>query len=110
MLQQLLVGCLISLANIAIHAMVMTTVVGTARLVLTWERRRPRVWLIFVMTATVGVLLAAHIAEVITWSLTYTVLEAAPPEANSFISLSSTTRLWATETLFLLSVGVCWAR
>ena len=84
MLQQLLVGCIISLANIAIHAMVMTTVVGTARLMLTWGRRRPRVWLIFVMVVTVGVLLAAHIAAVIVWSLIYTVLEVAPPEANSF--------------------------
>jgi chromate transport protein ChrA len=84
MLRQLLVGSIVSLVNIAIHAIVMTTVVNTARRVLTWQRRRPRMWLTFIMVATVGVLLVAHIAEVITWSLTYTILGVAPPETDVF--------------------------
>ena len=34
------------------------------------------------MVATVGILLLAHIAEVIAWSLAYAILGAAPAEAD----------------------------
>jgi hypothetical protein len=84
MLRQLLMGSIVSLVNIAIHATAMTSVVNTARHVLTWERRRPRMWLAFIMVATVGVLLVVHIAEVITWSLTYMIFGVAPPETDFF--------------------------
>jgi hypothetical protein len=83
MLRQLLLGGIVSLANIAIHAVVMTTVVATARRAGKWEHRRSQVWLTVVMVATVGVLLVAHVAEVITWSLTYAILDIAPPESNT---------------------------
>jgi Ion channel len=82
MLRQLLLGGVVSLANIATHAIVMTTVVSTARRALTWEQRLPRVWLTAMMVTSVGVLLAAHVAEVITWSLVYAVLGVAPPETD----------------------------
>lgn len=82
MLRQLLTGSLISLGNIAIHAVVMAIVVGTARWALKWERRQPQAWLVAVMVATVGVLMAAHAAEVVTWSLAYSLLGAAPPGAD----------------------------
>ena len=42
MLRQLLLGGAVSLGNIAIHAAVMATVVGTARRALEWERQRPQ--------------------------------------------------------------------
>jgi hypothetical protein len=60
----------------------MATVVGTARCALTWKHRWPQSWLTAVMVATVGVLLAAHVAEVIAWSLAYAILAAAPAGAD----------------------------
>ena len=83
MLRQLLVGGAVSLVNIAIHAVVMATVVGTAHRALKWGRRRPQVWLAAVMVTIVGVLLVAHVAEVLTWSLAYGTLEVVPPGADT---------------------------
>ncbi|MPR11747.1 potassium channel family protein [Microvirga tunisiensis] len=82
MLRQLLLGGAVSLGNIAIHAAVMATVVGTARRALEWERRRPQLRLAAVMVATVGVLMIAHLAEVMVWSLAYGILDVAPPGAD----------------------------
>lgn len=82
MLRQLLLGGLVSLGNIAIHAVVMTMVVSTLRVALKWGHQRPKVWLTAVMVTTVAILLVAHVAEVITWSLTYWIFGVAPAEAN----------------------------
>ena len=82
MLRQLLLGGAVSLGNIAIHAAVMATVVGTARRALDWERRLPQVRLAAVMVAAVGVLMIAHLAEVMVWSLAYGILDVAPPGAD----------------------------
>ncbi|WP_404291884.1 potassium channel family protein [Microvirga sp. RSM25] len=82
MLRQLLLGGAVSLGNIAIHAIVMATVVGTARRALTWKHRWPNSWLTAVMVTTVGVLLVAHVAEVITWAFAYVIFGAAPAEAD----------------------------
>jgi hypothetical protein len=79
MLRQLLVSIAISVCNIAIHAIVMAGVLRAARIVgerATTSRQSLR--LIAVMTATVAVLMAAHIAEVIVWSLAYAMVDAAP--------------------------------
>jgi polyferredoxin len=83
MLRQLLVGGAVSLGNIAIHAVVMATVVGIARRALKWRHRPRQAWLAALMVAIVGVLLVAHIAEVLTWALAYETLEVAPPGANA---------------------------
>ena len=82
MFRQLLVGGIVSLGNIAVHAIVMTLVVTVVRRVGSWERRNASVWLASVMVATVGVLLMAHVAEVIVWSVTYLILDVAPSEAD----------------------------
>jgi len=82
MFRQLLVGGVVSLGNIAVHAIVMTLVVTVVRRVGSWERRNASLWLASVMVATVGVLLMAHVAEVILWSVTYLILDAAPSEAD----------------------------
>jgi hypothetical protein len=82
MFRQLLVGGVVSLGNIAVHAIVMTLVVTVVRRVGSWERRNASLWLASVMMATVGVLLMAHVAEVIVWSVTYLILDAAPSEAD----------------------------
>jgi len=78
MMRQLLVGGVVSLGNIAIHAVVMAAVVGTARHALKWDRRQSQNWLAAVMVATVGVLMVAHVAEVVTWSLAYAILDVVP--------------------------------
>jgi hypothetical protein len=82
MLRQLLLSGAVSLANIAVHAFVMAAVVGTARYAMTWKRHRPPFWLAAVMVATVSILLMAHVAEVIIWSLAYRALGAAPAGAD----------------------------
>jgi hypothetical protein len=82
MLRQLLLGGVVSLGNIAIHAGVMTMVVNTAHFAWKRERRRPQLWLTAVMVATVAVLLVAHIVEVAAWALTYAILGVAPPGSN----------------------------
>lgn len=82
MLRQLLLGSGISLGNIAIHAAVMAAVVGTARHALEWKHHRSQAWLAALMVATVGVLMVAHMAEVLVWSLAYAILDAAPAGAD----------------------------
>jgi polyferredoxin len=82
MLRQLLVGSAVSLGNIAIHAVVMASIVSTARRALKWEHRARQTWLASVMVAIVGVLLIAHVVEVLTWSLAYEMLEVVPPGAD----------------------------
>jgi polyferredoxin len=82
MLRQLLVGGAVSLGNIAIHAVVMALVVRTARRALKWEHSPRQAWLAALMVAIVGVLLVAHVAEVLTWSLAYAALDVAPTTAD----------------------------
>ena len=78
MLRQLLVSIAISVCNIAIHAVVMEAVLRAARAASERATSHPSLQLIAVMTATVSVLMAAHIAEVIVWSLGYAMVDAAP--------------------------------
>ncbi|PVE23544.1 two pore domain potassium channel family protein [Microvirga sp. KLBC 81] len=82
MLRQFLLGGAVSLGNIAIHAAVMATVVGTARRALKWEHHRPQAWLAAAMVATVGILMVAHVAEVGVWALAYALLGVVPPGAD----------------------------
>lgn len=93
MLRQLFVGVLVSLGNIALHAVVMTAVIDAARAASRWQNGHPRLWLPTVMVATVGVLLGAHVAEVMTWALLYSLLDVAPPRASVlyFAFVNSTT-------------------
>src|SRR3974390_3547954 len=84
MIRQLLVGGVVSVINIAVHAVVMTILVTMARTVGTKDKsyRHPALFLIAVMIPTVSVLMAAHVVEVIVWSLAYSIVDAAPADAN----------------------------
>ena len=83
MLRQLLVGGGVSAINIAIHALVMTILVWVARAVSARETSYPpALFLMSVMISTVLVLMAAHVVEVIVWSLAYLIVDAVPAEAN----------------------------
>jgi hypothetical protein len=82
MLRQYLVGAIASVCNIAIHALVMVSVIKVARiadeLATTYQTFR----LIAVMIAAVTVLMIAHLAEVLVWSLTYAIFAVAPDGAD----------------------------
>jgi hypothetical protein len=81
MVRQFLMGGAISICNIMIHALVMTAVVRASQATGARAASRPNLLLIAVMVATVSVLMAAHMCEVIVWSLAYGLVGAAP--ANS---------------------------
>src|ERR1700752_4979358 len=89
MLRQLLVGIAISVCNIAVHALVMATVVQISSRIagsknIVWQP--PRLTTVMIATAsiaTVPVLMAAHISEVMVWSLAYAIVGAAPAGADT---------------------------
>jgi hypothetical protein len=82
MFRQLLVGSGISLFNIAIHAVVMTSIVRLARDIGTAKTIDPRLhpsWLLTaVMVPIVSVLMIVHFLEVSVWALTYLFVDATP--------------------------------
>jgi hypothetical protein len=82
MLRQLLVGGSVSLANITIHALIMTLVVRVAQAARVKRRSHPSLFLIAAMIPTVSVLMVSHTIEVFVWALAYWIVKAAPPEAN----------------------------
>jgi len=78
MLRQFLVGGGVSVANIAIHALVMTVVVQVAQRASLQTKSHPSLLLVAVMIPTVTVLMATHTLEVMVWSLAYLIVGAAP--------------------------------
>jgi hypothetical protein len=78
MLRQYLVGAAASVCNIAIHALVMAAVIRVARIMDELAMGYQSFRLIAVMIAPVIVLMIAHLAEVLVWSLIYAAVGAAP--------------------------------
>jgi len=83
MLRQFLVGGGISLANIGIHALVMTIVVRVAQVRGAGVKSHSALLLMGVMIPTVTVLMVTHAAEVLVWSLAYRLVDAAPTGADT---------------------------
>ena len=83
MLLQFLVGTLVSVINIGIHALVTIVAVGIARGAGLRQTKRPRVHLMGVMVATAVVLQVAHTLEVLVWALMYEVVQAAAPGSDA---------------------------
>ena len=79
MLRQFLVGGGVAVVNIAIHALVMTMVIGTARAAIAKSRSHPSLFLTAVMVPTVSALMVTHALEVTVWALAYSIVDAAPP-------------------------------
>ncbi|MGV7212257.1 potassium channel family protein [Bradyrhizobium sp. UFLA05-112] len=75
---QFLVGTVISLANIMIHALVTVGAIGIARAAGLRDAAWPRVHLMAVMVATAAALMVAHTLEILVWALAYRVVGAAP--------------------------------
>jgi hypothetical protein len=87
MLRQFLVGGAVSVLNIIIHALVMTIIVRVAHAI--WARPQPAngflsLLLTSVMVPTVTVFMVAHTLEVTVWSLAYSIVGAAPSNADLF--------------------------
>ena len=78
MLDQLLIGALVSVCNITIHALVMTLVVRAAQATSHRHIERSSLRLAGVMIVTVLVLMAAHTCEVMVWALAYRIVDATP--------------------------------
>ena len=82
---QLLVGLLISLACIAVHAIIMALVKWTAnRTSHAVHAAWPSVRSVIVMMATVSILMAAHVAEIGIWALCYAALHAIEDRSQAF--------------------------
>jgi hypothetical protein len=77
MLRQFLVGGGVSVINIAIHALVMTTVVRVARVRGGQNKSHSSVLLMVVMIPTVSILMITHTFEVLVWSSAYSMVNAA---------------------------------
>ncbi len=75
-------GTAVSVCNIAIHALVMVTVIRVARDAGERATSHQSLRLIVVMIVTVSVLMAAHVSEVLVWSLAYMIVGVAPPGAD----------------------------
>jgi ion channel len=78
MVLQFLVGCIVSVINIMIHALVTVGAVGIARSTGQRHVERPRLHLMLVMVATAVALMVAHTLEVFVWALAYAIVGAAP--------------------------------
>lgn len=82
MLFQFSIGCLVSLINIMVHALVTVGTVGIARSAGLRHTIRPRVHLMAVMASIAAVLMAAHTLEIVVWASAYLIVGAAPADAD----------------------------
>jgi len=79
---QFLMGCVVSVINIMIHALVTLGAVGIARSARVRNTERPRSYLMAVMVATAVALMVAHTQEVFVWAVAYTIVGAAPADSD----------------------------
>ena len=78
MVLQFLVGCIVSVINIMIHALVTVGAVGIARSAGRRYTERPRLHLMLVMVGTAAALMVAHTLEVFVWALADVIVGVAP--------------------------------
>ena len=78
MIIQILLGSLVSVINIMIHALLTVSAISIARSVGVRPTSWPRVHLAGVMVATVLVLMLAHTVEAAVWALSYAIIGVAP--------------------------------
>jgi hypothetical protein len=75
---QFLVGGIVSVINIMIHALITLAAIGIARRAATPNAWSPQRHLMSVMVVTALVLMMAHTAEIGVWSIAYALVGAAP--------------------------------
>lgn len=93
MLRQLLAGGAASVAVVALHALAMTLVVRVANKTAARDPAWPSLHLAGTMVATVMVLTAAHVLEVLVWALAYRLTAAAPAGAEFYFAFVNYTTL-----------------
>lgn len=76
MLRQILFGGAVSIANIAVHALVMTIVVQVVQRASANNKIGSSLYLVMVMIPTVLVLMTTHTVEVMVWALAYFLVSA----------------------------------
>jgi hypothetical protein len=110
MLRQFLLGTAVSVCNIAIHAMVMVAVIQVARVAEESATSRQTLRLIVVMSGTALVLMAAHLAEVLVWSLAYSLISIAPPGTDlvyfAFVNYRAPRRMALADATCLTGSGL----
>jgi len=82
MMLQFLVGILVSVINIGLHALVTVVAVAIARSAGLRHTNRPRLHLMGVMIAAAVVLKIAHMLEILMWAATYNVVQAAAADTD----------------------------
>lgn len=78
MLRQLIIGCAVSLGNIAVHAATMMVIIRSKNVIHANVGRHPTLRLVGIMIAAVSMLMAAHLLEVAIWAAAYSLLGATP--------------------------------
>jgi hypothetical protein len=78
MVLQFVVGGIVSVINIMIHALVTVGAVGIVRSAGLRHTERPRLHLMLVMVGTAAALMTAHTLEVFVWALADLIVGAAP--------------------------------
>jgi hypothetical protein len=78
MAAQFLVGSIVTVINIMIHALVTVGAVGIARSAGLRHTEQPRLHLMAVMVGAAAALMVAHTLEVLVWTLAYAIVGAAP--------------------------------
>src|SRR4051812_22050520 len=78
MAAQFLVGSIVTVINIMIHALVTVGVVYIARSAGLRHTKQPRFHLMAVMVAVAAALMVAHTLEIVVWTLAYAMIGAAP--------------------------------
>ena len=82
MLSQIVIGGVVSIGNITIHALLTVLVVDVARSLSARLISRPSLILTGMMIGTASILMAAHSCEVFLWALAYFILGATPDDAD----------------------------
>jgi hypothetical protein len=82
MLVQFVVGVLVSVINIGIHAFATVVAVTIARTAGLRRADNPRLFLMGVMVASAAVLMVAHTLEVVVWAGTYGIIRVAAPDSD----------------------------
>lgn len=82
MLRQVLLGGGVSVVNIVIHAVAMVVIVHGGRKLMVFAQTSLVAHVVNAMVAsvlTVVILMLAHFAEIVVWSLAYAAIDVAPP-------------------------------
>jgi hypothetical protein len=83
MLRQLIFGGVVSIGNIAIHAMAIMVIIRARGAIHANVPTHPALRLVGIMIATVSMLMVAHLVEVAIWSIAYSLAGAAPRDSDN---------------------------